>query len=243
MWFLTFVVKNVLRRPLRSVLTVTAIATAIGCVVALVGVANGFESAFLRLYETVGVDLVVVRTGRAAQRLNSSLDEAFGDKIKQIPGVKDVIPGLNDVVAVEDQNFVSLQGLVPETVVFDHMHIIQGRTLTRADQRAAIIGEVLAQNLGKGAGDTVEVIEKETFTIVGVFESKNMIEKGSLVLPLHELQRVMDRPGQVTGFSVILDPNQDVPAVRERIEALGKGIKAMPMRCLLYTSPSPRDRG
>jgi putative ABC transport system permease protein len=231
MWFLTFVVKNVLRRPLRSLLTVTAIAIAIGCVVALVGVATGFERAFLQLYEKVGVDLIVVRTG-GRQRLNSSLDEAFGDKIKQVPGVADVLPGLADVVSFEEHGLygVVVQGWVPQTTVFDHLHVTQGRTLRRDDKRAVLLGAVLARNLGKGVGDSIDLIEKETFTVVGVFESTNVFENGSMVVPLAELQRVMDRPGQVTGFSVILGPNQDITAVRHQIEALGKGITAMPTR-------------
>jgi putative ABC transport system permease protein len=231
MWFLTFIVKNVLRRPLRSLLTVTAIAIAIGCVVALVGVATGFERAFLQLYEKLGIDLIVVRTG-GRQRLNSSLDQAFGDKIKQVPGVAEVLPGLADVVSFEEAGLygVVVQGWIPQTVVFDHLHMTQGRTLTPDDKRAVLIGEVLARNLGKGVGDGIDLIEKESFTVVGIFESTNVFENGSMVVPLAELQRVMDRPGQVTGFSIIAEPNYDVKAIRRQVEALAKGITAMPTR-------------
>jgi putative ABC transport system permease protein len=233
MWFLTFAVKNVLRRPLRSLLTVTAIAIAIGCVVALVGVATGFERAFLQLYDKVGVDLIVVRTG-GRQRLNSSLDEGFGERVKQVPGVAEVIPGLADVVSFEEHGLygVVVQGWVPETMVFDHLKIVQGRTLTGSDQKAVLLGSVLARNMAKSVGDPIELIEKETFTVAGVFESTNVFENGSMVMPLAELQRVMDRPRQVTGFSVILAQGRqdDLPEIRQRIESLGKGITAMPTR-------------
>jgi putative ABC transport system permease protein len=63
MWFITIVVKNSICRPLRSVLTILAFATAIGAVVALVGVASGFERTFRDLYKGAGIDLIVVRTG------------------------------------------------------------------------------------------------------------------------------------------------------------------------------------
>ena len=85
MWFGTFIVKNVLRRPLRSLLTVTAIAIAIACVVALVGVAGGFERSFVQLYQNLGIDMIVVRAG-GRQRLNSSLQEALGEQIKTVRG-------------------------------------------------------------------------------------------------------------------------------------------------------------
>jgi putative ABC transport system permease protein len=69
----TFVLRNLFRRKFRSVLTLTAIAVAIGAVVALVGVANGLEDSFLQLYKGRDIDLVVVRSG-GKQRLNSSLE-------------------------------------------------------------------------------------------------------------------------------------------------------------------------
>ena len=51
MRFLTIVLKNTVRRPLRSLLTVIAIAIAVGSVVSLVGIASGFEETFLSLYK------------------------------------------------------------------------------------------------------------------------------------------------------------------------------------------------
>src|SRR6516164_5759006 len=115
MHFLTIVFKNTIRRPLRSALTVIAIAVAVGTVDALVGVAAGFERTFLSLYKGVGVDLVAVRAG-AKQRLNSTIDESVGDRMRQVPGVAEVIPGLADVVSFEESGLlgVVLQGLVPE---------------------------------------------------------------------------------------------------------------------------------
>src|SRR5215469_5197168 len=101
MWFSTFIFKNLIRRPLRSLLTAFAVALAIGSVIALVGIANGFEQTFLTLYANAGVDMIVVRSG-ARQRMNSTLDESLGDKIKQIDGVREVLSGLADMVSFED---------------------------------------------------------------------------------------------------------------------------------------------
>ena len=69
MWFLTFVYKNLARRPLRSFLTVVAIAIAIGSFVSLVGIAGGFEHSFMQIYESTGIDVLVVRAG-GRQRAN-----------------------------------------------------------------------------------------------------------------------------------------------------------------------------
>jgi putative ABC transport system permease protein len=232
MWFSTFIFKNLIRRPLRSLLTAFAVALAIGSVIALVGIANGFEQTFLTLYANAGVDMIVVRSG-ARQRMNSTLDESLGEKIKQIDGVREVLSGLADLVSFEEAGLYSvvIQGFEPETAVFDHMKIIDGRSLVKGDKRVALLGTILAGNLGKKVGDEVEVVEGEKYRVVGIYESHNVFENGAIVIPLHELQRLMDRQGKVTGFSLILDNPRDVEAVQEirrKIEALAPGLSALP---------------
>jgi putative ABC transport system permease protein len=231
MWFTTFIVKNLTRRPLRSLLTAFAVAIAIGSVVALVGIANGFERTFLALYETAGVDMIVVRAGEY-QRLNSSLDEKLGDKIKQVRGVKQVLAGLADMVSIEDNGvytIVALQGWEPATAVFDHLTMLQGRKLVPGDTRSALLGTNLSGKLGKKVGDDVEIIEGEKYKVVGVYESNNVYENGAIVIPLKELQRIMDRPGKVTGFSLVLDNPRDpeeVKRISRDIQALAPGLSA-----------------
>jgi putative ABC transport system permease protein len=234
MWFSTFVVKNLTRRPLRSLLTIFAIAVAIGSVVSLVGIAGGFERSFLQVYEGAGVDLVVVRTG-GRQRINSALDEALNDKILAIPGVRQSLPGLVDVVSFEDAGLygVLVQGWQPETPIFDHIRVTDGRGLTREDKRSVLLGAILARNLEKRVGESIELLEGERFEVVGVYESTNVFENGALIIPLRELQRIMARPGQVTGFSIVLTNHGDPDSraeVRHQIEALAPGITALSVR-------------
>lgn len=230
MHFLTIVFKNTIRRPLRSALTVIAIAVAVGTVDALVGVAAGFERTFLSLYKGVGIDLVIVRAVK--QRLNSTLEESLGDKIREVPGVAEVIPGLADMASFEESGLfgVLVQGLVPETKVFEHMKIVSGRSLGRDDDKAALIGTVLAKNLDKKVGDSIPLFE-EQFQIVGIYHSSNVFEEGAVAIPLAELQRLMDRPGQVTGFSVIMKKPSDkarIDRARKEIESLAPGLTALP---------------
>ena len=158
MRFLMIVLKNTVRRPLRSTLTVFAIAIAVGSVVALVGIASGFEETFLSLYKGSGIDMIVVRAG-AKQRLTSTLDEALGARIEELPGVHAVIPGLADVVSFEEYGLygVLVEGWVPETVVFDHIQVLAGRSLRRDDRKAVMLGSVLAKNLEKKVGDRLHL--------------------------------------------------------------------------------------
>jgi putative ABC transport system permease protein len=231
MRFSTIVLKNAVRRPLRSILTALAIAVAVGTVVALVGISYGFERTFLDLYRGSGIGLIVVRAG-SRQRMTSTLDQRLGDQIRVLPEVRDVFGGLVDTVSFNELGLygVLVQGWMPETMAFDHLRLVSGRALRRDDGKAVMLGTVLAKNLGKGVGDTLSLYEGENFRVVGVYHSSNVFEEGAMVIPLAQLQRLMQREGQVTGFSVLLDRSADqatLERVRRQVQALAPALHAM----------------
>jgi putative ABC transport system permease protein len=231
MHFLTIACKNLLRRKSRSLLTVLGLAVAVTAVVSLVGVAESLESSFLSLYTQRGADLVVQRRGGAVQ-LSKGVPLSLGDKIRALPQAREVIAGLMDMVAFEDHDLfmVIVNGWEPDCPVLDRVRVISGRRLESGDKQCVMLGRILAANLGKQPGDTVEIYA-QPFNVVGVFESFSVYENGAAFLLLAELQKQMDRPGQVTGFVVQANPRGDphtVGELRRRIEALDPEIAATP---------------
>lgn len=234
MWFTTFLLKNLRRRPLRSILTIIAVALGVGAVVSLVGIAIGFKASFLKLYGEVGVDLIVIK-GRVGKQLESGIPESMCDQILAIDGVDDVLPAVNDVISFPDDDLymVVVNGFVPESKVFEHLKLLEGRYLTLDDSRRVMLGKILAENLGKGVGDQVEVYDEEFFEVVGVFDSFNVIESGSLVMPMGELQPLIGREDQVLGISVLATEGTDAAGldrIRNEIESLTPGIVAREAR-------------
>ena len=241
MYFATFLLKNLVRRKARSLLTILGIAVAIGTVVTLRGVSYGFERSFRANFERRGIDLVVVSAGIPDQ-LRSNLDEDIGTQIERIAGVRRVSSGLLELVDVQrgDSNIsILVNGWRPGGAQFDELEIVSGRAIRPEDSRAIMLGVTLAEILQKGVGDTV-TMQDERYDVVGVYRSFDLFENGGAVVPLATLQREMLRPKSVTGFTVELEPTQDKEAladtVRRRIEALvdakGKprGITAQPTR-------------
>lgn len=234
MWFSTFLLKNLRRRPLRSILTITAVALGVGAVVSLVGISTGFKASFFKLYTEAGIDLLVIK-GRVGRQLESGIPESMVQRIRDLPGVREVIPGLNDVISFPGENLylVVVNGFVPGSAVFDHLPLKSGRYLQDDDYRKCLLGAILAENLGKGVGDQVEVYDEEFFEVVGVFDSANVIESGSLVMPMKELQPLIGREDQVLGISVLTEDGTDrelVNRVRAEIESMERGIVARPVR-------------
>ena len=98
-----------------------------------------------------------------------------------------------------------------ETAAFDHIRIVTGKNLTNKDQKSVLLGELLAANIDKKVGDTIQLADNEIFQVVGTFETTNVLENGSLVISLKDMQRIMDKKGMITGFSIIMDPDKKDP--------------------------------
>jgi putative ABC transport system permease protein len=86
-------------------------------------------------------------------------------------------------------------------------------------------------NLKKKVGDTINV-SGEAFKVVGIYESDSLFENGGLVVPLVELQRLMGREGDVSGFVVSAEKpdRRSVEELAKRIEKSIPGVAAVPAR-------------
>jgi len=232
MHFSSFILKNLARRPVRSGVTVAGVALAIGAIVAMIGVAEGFRQSFIDMYEGRGVDLVVSRAG-TGQSMTAALDQDWARAIAEIDGVRDVTPQLSDAISLDEFDVygVLVQGWQPGSFLFDALNLTDGKPLSDDAARQILIGAVLAKNLDKQVGDVLEVVEEEPFEIVGIFESFNVYENNSILMSLEELQRLMDRSNQVSGFTVRLSEPGDAQAtadIQDAIQGLGHGLAAMP---------------
>jgi putative ABC transport system permease protein len=232
MRFITLILKNVLNRAVRTALTAIGLSVAIAAVVILVGISWNFERSFMAIYSSKKIDLVIVHAGSSNQ-LSSSLDVRLADRLRQIDGVADVASSLVDTVAFEDKNLASVlvNGWEPESLLFRGIRILDGRPLRKGDDHAVLLGRVLALNLGKKVGDSLDV-SGEKFEVVGTFESESVFENGALIMPIPTLQKMMGREGQATGL-VITAKSSDpayLDALRHRIEKEVSGVAVTPAR-------------
>lgn len=216
MRFISLVLKNVLRRPVRSILTALGVALAVGTFVSLVGVADDFVDSVSERYATQGIDLVVFKSGRAEQ-IYATLPEKLGSQIQALPNISGISPILFDVVTLEDSNLVGvfIEAWYGDSPLFDHVRVLTGRRFTTADHRVMMLGMLLAESLGKGVGDEVE-IDGQPFQVVGTFEVDNAFENGGALVLIPDLQEIMDRQGQVTGFEVILKDDSEAATAETR---------------------------
>jgi putative ABC transport system permease protein len=233
MTLLGFAWKNLRRRPVRTGLTMLGVAVAVSAVVALVGLANSFEQTLLDLFQRRGVDLVVVRKG-GLQQMNSILDEALAERIRQIPGVRAVSPGLLQPLSFPDLDIfgVVVRGMRPESFLLKDLKLIEGRLFGPEDRQVVVVGSALAASLGKKVGQKIELAPGHWFTILGVYESENLLENSTMIVPLPDLQQMMDLQGKVTAFNVVaqLHTPEQLAHLKAQIESLAPYLKAQTLR-------------
>lgn len=204
MWFITFIFANLIGRPARSLLTLSGIAIAVAAVVSLLGVVRGFETSLLDLYQGRGIDVMVQQSGRL-QMASSVLPESLGDKIAAVEGVAAVYPSLIEVLSMlpDDMMGVVVQGWPAKSEPLLRLDLIAGGLFESSTAREVVVGKRLAAALAVEVGDVTELVQGEPFNVVGIFDSPNVFDSGSMFAPLGALQELMLREGEVTMFGVV----------------------------------------
>jgi putative ABC transport system permease protein len=218
--FTGFAWKNLWRRRLRTTLTLGGIAMGIGAFVALVGFSRAFEHEWLRMYQGSGIDIAVVQTSF----LNSSLDESFESKIRSIPAVGQVVPMIVNMIDLTPDVNALVYGWRTDSYELDSLTIASGHRF-REGQPEVLLGNLLADNLHKKAGDTLP-IQGTIFTVTGIYQGASALEAGAVIMPLDQMQIIASMQGKVTAFHVRLRPAPSGEAQDHYVKRIGAEIEA-----------------
>jgi putative ABC transport system permease protein len=227
--FIGFAWKNLWRRRLRTLLTLGGIGMAIGAFVALVGFSRSFETEWLRLYTSSGTDIDVVEK----TFMNTSVDESLETRLRAVPVVEQAEPMMYNIMDLTPEINAIVFGWEADSYEFNSLTFTSGGRF-HDDKPEIILGELLARNLNKNAGDTVEM-QGASFLVAGIYHGGTGLEAGAVIMPLHQLQQISSLQGKVSGFHVRLRP---LPAGESRehylkraqamIEAALPGLNAQP---------------
>lgn len=232
MYFVTFILKNLFRRPVRTALTVLGLAVAVGSMIALLGVSHNVEKSVESAFDARRVDLVVMQKGKP-MGLDSEFREYFVEQAAKLPEVDRVSEGvvgnanmLRESGTVDD-TIILVQGWKPDNFGSETLNIIDGRKLQQGDQYKVMLGRILAGNLNKKVGDKLTFVgdSDHPYEVVGIFKSSVVFEEGGAIVPFKDGQVLHTKQGKVTGFSVRVkklspDSAAEVEAVKQKIEAL-----------------------
>lgn len=209
------VLKNLLRRATRSLLTIAGIAVGVAAVVALGAMADGIAKNYTN---AVGLsnDLLVTQAN-AYDVVFSSLDESYGERIAAVPGVESVEAGVFGWINVDNVPYFLIYGYEPSTVAMTHYRIVEGKPVTGPTQMA--LGRRAAESLKLGVDDVLRVYGVP-YHIVGIYETGQGMEESGAVVTKADAQTITQKQRQVSLFQIGLRRNADADTVVERIGAI-----------------------
>ena len=224
-----FVWKNLQRRRLRTLLTLGGIGMAVGAFVGLVGFSSSFEQQWLQIYSSSGTDIAVIH----GTFLNTSLDQSATVKVKAVPVVAAASPVIfNEMDLTSDVNAL-VYGEQADAFQLDSLKIVSGRRY-RDGVAEVMLGDLLAQDLKKTAGDSLE-IQGAPFTVVGIYHASSGLEADAVMMPLDQLQLLSSVQGKVSTIDVRLRPapkgeswDDYMKDAEAQIQAAVPGLRAVP---------------
>jgi ABC-type antimicrobial peptide transport system permease subunit len=218
------IIRNLLRRKTRTLLTIFGIAVGVAAVVALGALAEGFLEGYGAIAGGSGADLLVVQD-EALDIVFSAVDQRIRDRLEELPGVERVTGMIYTFAATEDTPYFILYGYDPQGFAIDHFKIVEGQSLSDLSSHSEvahggkplILGHAAAEDFDKQIGDTFYLYES-AYRVVGIYETGEPFEDGAAVIRLEDAQAVSGKPQQVNAFLLKLRAGADIDQLRQRIE-------------------------
>jgi ABC-type antimicrobial peptide transport system permease subunit len=199
------VLRNLWRRPTRTLVTVAGIGIGVAFIVALIAIADGFTALFTQLGSVGKVDLIA-EEAKASDMSLSVIDEKVADRIEVRPEIKSVSKLILGFSSAPGIPYFVIWGLDPREEYIKHFSIREGRTL-QADKEI-LLGRFAANGLKKTVGDSTS-IAGASYRVVGIYENGAAYEDAGAVIALKEAQQVFHKPHQVSFLGIALkDPSR-----------------------------------
>jgi putative ABC transport system permease protein len=204
------IARNLRRRAARTALTAVGVGLGVGLIIALLAITNGVHRTAGDLMHVGRADFGLYQSD-VSDFTRSLLPESLAAEVARQPGVQ----------AAANVKLLVVGG----TLVFglDLREFPYKRLVVVAGKRSAVMA---GDHSGKHVGQTVQ-LGARTFTIGGVYHSGDRFEDLGLVLPLHVVEALAQRPKEVTSIGVTVKLGHNVKSVAARLEQRFPGIASV----------------
>jgi putative ABC transport system permease protein len=220
MTFFTVVTRGLMRRPVRTGLTIVGIAIGIAAVVALVGISRGFETSWQTGMKSRGTDIVVGNMGRGLTP--KPFTAAVVERITPLPHVAETCTLLVDLISVEKAEMMIVSARQWGGFTWKNLKIVSGRLPKNDAERAVVLGKTAAEVLVKKIGDTLQ-LETEELAVVGIVDGGAVVENGSVILSLPLFQEITGNQGKIN----IIDLRATPGTTKEELTRLCEQINRL----------------
>jgi len=228
--------KNLQRKRTRSLLTLVGIALSAWVLVSLLGFNQGYEKALNKDIDNMGFELMIMAKGCPYEAATLMLKggtglkyigESIMEDIAKEPEVDKAFPML--MSAVFDPNKGQSGGIAGyfgvDAKSFSELKpslkFRQGKWFTSTDTYEAVMGYEAAELEQREVGDMILMPEKNVeFKVVGILERTGTQDDGTIFVPLKTLQKIFNRPNELTTIGIKLKKGVDSARFEEKLYKL-----------------------
>jgi putative ABC transport system permease protein len=210
--------KNLLRKRVRSLLTLIGIALSAWVLVSLLGFNQGYETSLNKDIDNMGFQLMIMAKGcpyeAATMMLKGGtglkyMKESIMDDVAKEPEVEKTTPIL--MAAVFDPNkgesggVAGYFGIEPKSFIEmkPFLKFRQGGWFTEENGYEAVMGYEAAELEQREVGDMILIPEKNVqFKVVGILSRTGTQDDGTIFVPLKTAQKVFGKPDEITTLGI-----------------------------------------
>lgn len=228
--------KNLLRKRVRSLLTLVGIALSSWVLVSLLGFNNGYKTALSKDIDNMGFQLMIMAKGcpyeaatmmlKGGTGLKYMKESIIGEVAKE-PEVEKTTPIL--MAAAFDPNKGESGGVAvyfgvdPKT--FSEMKPFfkfrKGAWFREENAYEAVMGYEAAELEQREVGDMILIPGKNVqFKVVGILERTGTQDDGTIFVPLKTTQKVFGKPDEITTLGIKVKKGVDSARLEERLYQL-----------------------
>lgn len=216
MSFVSLVLKNLWRQKVRSLLAVAGISLGIATIITLGAIADGMEHNLIATLRSGKADFSIGQA-HAPMIVMSSIPEARLYEIARWSEIKQAVGALVTFANLPENPYFMMIGIEPEAFDLGNVTIVEGRAFAPYAEDEVLLGRIAANTLNIQPGETVE-IDLKKFRVVGIYETGNLLEDGGALLSLRTLQKLKNRPAELTVILVQVKEGVHVTEVMAEVE-------------------------
>jgi putative ABC transport system permease protein len=228
--------KNLLRKKVRSVLTLIGIALSAWVLVSLLGFNHGYKTALNKDIDNMGFQLMIMAKGCPYEAATMMLKGGTGlrfmkqsilETIEKEPEVEKTTPMLMQTVfdpnKGESGGIAAYLGVEPKS--FSEMKTFlkfrQGGWFTDENAYEAVMGYEAAELEQREAGDMILIPEKNIqFKVVGILDRTGTQDDGTIFVPLKTLQKIFNKTDELTTIGIKVKKDADSNRLEKKLYTL-----------------------
>ncbi len=229
--------KNLIRRPLRTLLTVTGLAVALALLVSIISFGEGYQRGLRRELDAMGMQMMLVPLGcpyDAAARvlkgrsLDSSLPESALDAARSDPDVALAAPIFAATMPRPAEGRTDLWVGLDETAqrMRPWWKLTAGSSFFQGEDSVLLGSEAAATELRKPGDRFYSPETGRSFRVCGVLERSGTSDDSQFFVPLATAQAMFKQPGRLTGIAIRLKDPARLKDASDRLQQV-KGAQVV----------------